>query len=102
MDHDRYDQLKVGEKVLWHGPNEGLFEGIVAKREELPGGGVVIHVLAPFGPDPSPEQVVYPGAGDLHAVPFDGTEHCFQCNWHKLHFLAGDTKGPFTGRPHPE
>ena len=102
MDDDRYDALKLGEKVLWHGPHEGLYEGIVSKRKVLPAGGFVVEVLVPHGPQPSPDQVMYPGAGSLHGLPFDGSEHCFHCNWHKLHYLAGDRKAPFTGSPEDE
>jgi hypothetical protein len=80
----------------------GLYEGIVSKRKVLPAGAVVVEVLVPHGPQPSPDQAMYPAAGSLHALPFDGSEHCFHCNWHKLHWLAGEGKGPFTGSPEEE
>jgi hypothetical protein len=98
VDHDRYRELKIGEKVLYHGDDQALYEGVVVKRDELKGGRVVvIGVLAPRGPEPTDQQVVWPSERDLHAIPFDGGEHCNRCAWHVLAYLASDRKGPFTG-----
>ncbi len=103
VDQKRYRNLMVGEKVLCHwGPHEALYEGLVTRREILPGGAIVIYVLVYHVPQPLEDQVITPGADDLHALPFDGSEHCHRCAWSKLAWLAGDRQHPFTGRPSGE